>query len=281
MRLPLQEFWSEQDDRMRPDSLVLIETPLPGAVLLTLNRPEALNALSVALCRELTATLARLSADEGVRVVVLTGSGRAFCAGLDLTDLSGVTGTELAALVTSPDFDVVAAVRRFPGVVVGAVNGFAVTGGFELALACDVLLASTDARFADTHGRVGVLPGWGLSQRLPRLIGALRAKELSLSCKFLDAAKAEAWGIVNRVVPPAELLPQALALAEDMLEVPPPILRSYKRVIDDGLAGTLDHGLRLERGRSEESFAALGPGALAARREAILTRGRARGGPTR
>jgi enoyl-CoA hydratase len=131
-----------------------------------------------------------------------------------------------------------------------SINGAAVTGGFELALACDLLIASETARFADTHARVGVLPGWGLSQRLPRLIGVNRAKELSLTGNFLSARQAESWGLVNRVVEPDRLLAVASALAADMLSASPEILVAMKRLIDDGAATTLNRGLEIERERS-------------------------------
>src|SRR5690606_38485955 len=129
---------------------------------------------------------------------------------------------------------------------IGAVNGFAITGGFELALMCDVLLASTAAKFADTHGRVGLLPVWGLSQKLPRIIGAARARELSFTGNFLDAETAERWGLVNHVLPPAELMPAALKLAHEMAQVEPALLQKMKRLIDDGLALPYADALRLE-----------------------------------
>ena len=248
---------------MTPDSgLLLVEQPFAGCAVLTLNRPQAANALSLALRRELVQAVDRCAADPEVRVLVLTGAGKAFCAGLDLKEL-GAAIDPTAALVSDPRTDPVLALRRFGGPIIAAVNGVAVTGGFELALACDVLLASTEARFADTHARVGVIPGWGLSQLLPRLIGPYRAKELSLTGNFIDAACAEAWGLINRVVPPAELLPQALALARDMLSVPPPMLLQYKRLINEGLQETLRAGLALEAGRSRAHAAALQAGSIA------------------
>src|SRR5206468_1937917 len=154
--------------RMNSEALVLLEQPFAGCVLLTLNRPQAANALSLALRHELVAAIERCAADPDIRVLVLTGAGKAFCAGLDLKEL-GASQDPSAALASGPELDPVLALRRFAGPVIGAINGVAVTGGFELALACDVLLASSSARFADTHARVGVIPGWGLSQLLPRL----------------------------------------------------------------------------------------------------------------
>jgi enoyl-CoA hydratase len=150
-----------------------------------------------------------------------------------------------------------------------------VTGGFELALACDVLIASNEARFADTHARVGIMPGWGLSQKLSRMIGIGRAKELSLTGNYLSAEQACAWGLVNRVVSPAELLPVCRALAHDMLSCDPDVLRGYKRVIDEGYAATFGDGLALEKRRSREHAASVTPEKIAARRALVQARGRA------
>jgi enoyl-CoA hydratase len=161
-----------------------------------------------------------------------------------------------------------------PQPVIGAINGYAITGGFELALGCDLLIASSEARFADTHARVGVLPGWGLSQRLARAIGIYRAKELSLTGNYLDAQRAYEWGLVSRVVPPAELMPTCLALARDMLSCEPDLLLGYKKIIDDGFATTFGEGMALESERSRAYARTVTPQALAARRDGVQDRGR-------
>ena len=155
--------------------------------------------------------------------------------------------------------------------IIGAIHGFAVTGGFEVALACDLLLASSNARFADTHARLGIVPGWGLSQRLPRLIGAGRAKELSLTGNYLDAATAEAWGLVNRVVPPGELLATAQQLARDILSCDRSAVLDVLRMMDECLATTLGDGLQIER-RINRGRAAVG--SVAERRSLVQQRGR-------
>ena len=188
-------------------------------VLVTLDRPEAMNALSRELRSRLHVAFVELDADDGVSVVVLTGAGRAFTAGLDLKELGRDPLGMGAANATGAEENPVLAIRQCRKPVIGAINGVAITGGFEVALACDVLIASTAARFADTHARVGIMPGWGLSQRLPRTIGVYRAKELSLSGNFLDAKTALAWGLVNRVVEPDELVPAAMKLAADMASI--------------------------------------------------------------
>ena len=256
---------------------VLIEKSPEGYAVLTLNRPGAMNALSRALRQELADAVDALEADPEVRVLILTGAGRAFTAGLDLKEL-GVKGLrDDAAAVSSMQEavqvgDPVRSIGRFSGPVIGAINGVAITGGFELALACDVLLASSEARFADTHARVGVMPGWGLSQKLSRIVGISRAKELSLTGNFLGAEQALAWGLVNRVVPPSQLLPQARALARDMLTALPHMLVAYKKVIDDGYAASFAQGMAIERERADANNGSVSPQDIEARREAVRAR---------
>ena len=236
--------------------------------LVTLNRPDAMNALSRALRAELHATLQRLDADPAVKVIVLTGAGeRAFTAGLDLKELGSDPDGLRAANATEPSENPAWAVIACRKPVIGAINGVAITGGFEVALACDVLIASTPAR-------VGITPGWGLSQKLSRLIGPYRAKELSLSGNFLDARTAEAWGLVNRVVAPEDLVPTALKLAADMATIDVDMLVTYKGMIDDGYETTLRQGLELEQSRSTAHNRQVTPEAVEARRAGIQARGR-------
>ena len=253
----------------------LVKIERDGAIAtVTLNRPEALNALSRALRNDIYRTFDRLADDASVEVAILTGAGRAFTAGLDLKELGGETGTgDGLDAVTSTDIS--EAVARFDRPLIGAINGFAITGGFELALMCDFMIASTHARFADTHGRVGVVPGWGLSQRLPRIIGIQRAKELSLTGNFLDAQTAYTWGLVNRVVAPDELLPTCKALARDILSTEPKTRREIKRLIDAGWSTTFGEGMRLELEASRaHSRTEVTPERVAARRADIQQRGR-------
>jgi len=222
---------------------VVLERHPAGYAVLMLNRPEKLNALSMELRGELVAAIEELRRDPAVRVLILTGAGRAFCAGLDLNELSKAEGNSARAF----ELDAVAALLKFEGPVIGAINGVAATGGFEIAMACDILLASTEAQFADTHAKVGLLPGWGLSVRLPRRIGLHRAKELAFTARFVSAAEAAEWGLVNRVVPPEELLGQARAMAEQMLAVVPEILVKYKKLLDTGFGRPAGEALVSER----------------------------------
>ena len=257
------------------EELVLVEIA-DGVGTVTLNRPEAMNALSKALRARLYEVMIAIDADDDVRAVVLTGAGeRAFTAGLDLKELGSQPGALGSANATGADENPVKAIELCRKPVIGAINGVAITGGFEVALACDILIASEQARFADTHARVGVMPGWGLSQKLSRLIGVSRAKELSLSGNFLDAATAERWGLVNRVVPAAELLPTAQRLARDIASADAGFIAAYKRLIDDGFARPFGEAMALEHERSSAANRAVTPEAVEARRAAVQERGRA------
>lgn len=246
-----------------------------GIAVVTLNRPEAMNALSKALRSELYKAMVALDADDEVSVVILTGAGtRAFTAGLDLKELGSEPGATGAANAEGADENPVKAIELCRKPVIGAINGVAITGGFEVALACDVLIASENARFADTHARVGIMPGWGLSQKLSRLIGLYRAKELSLTGNFLDAKTACDWGLVNRVVPADELLTVAKKLAADMATIPVETLSLYKSIIDEGYGLAFTEAMALENRRSTANNRAVTPEAVEARRAAIQARGR-------
>ncbi|MFC3070034.1 enoyl-CoA hydratase [Phenylobacterium soli] len=255
--------------------MLLVEKPREGVAVVTFNRPEAMNALSKALRAALNKAFRELDADPAVKVIILTGAGeRAFTAGLDLKELGTDPLGMGAANATSPDENPALAVLDCKKPIIGAINGVAITGGFEVALACDVLLCSTNARFADTHARVGITPGWGLSQKLSRAIGPYRAKELSLTGNFLSAQQAYDWGLVNRVVEPAELMPAALKMAEEMASIETDMLLTYKAMIDDGYKVSLGEGLKLEHDRSVVHNAKVTPEMVEARRAGVQARGR-------
>ena len=257
---------------------VLMLEKADGIATLTLNRPQAMNALSRELRLEIVSAFASLQNDPAAHVVILTGADRAFCAGMDLKELSRTSEPLQEPQPTKGSMDVVRIMEAFDRPIIGAINGFAITGGFELALACDVLIASSDARFADTHARMGVMPGWGLSQKLSRVIGIYRARELSLTGNYLSAQQAEAWGLVNRVVAPDDLLPTCHALAKDMLSCPPDMLRNMKRVINEGYARTLGDGLQLESTAWREQVRGVTPEAIATKVEGVKHRGRTQTG---
>lgn len=246
-----------------------------GVAVVTLNRPQAMNALSKSLRAQIAETMRALDADDSVRAVVITGVGtRAFTAGLDLKELGNDAGAISDATTNDPQANPVKAIELCQKPVIGAINGVAITGGFEVALACDVLIASENARFADTHARVGIMPGWGLSQKLSRIVGLSRAKELSLTGNFIDAATAERWGLVNRVVPATELISEATALARDMAGIETNFIQAYKKLIDDGYATGLTDGLLLEHKRSTAANASVKAADVEAQRAAVQARGR-------
>ena len=238
-----------------------------GTGIVTIDRPQVMNALSLTVRRGLVAAIRQLEGDERIRVIVLTACGqRAFCAGLDLGELATTPGVLSEENQNDAAFDPVLALLSCAKPTIAAVNGVAITGGLELAMSCDMILASDTARFADTHGKVGVLPGWGLSQKLARTVGLARAKEMSFSGRFVDARTALDWGLVNRVVPPDRLLSDVLELAAQIARTPADYLRQYKALMDDGYAGTLAEGLDLEAHRAHAHNAALKPISLDLRR---------------
>jgi enoyl-CoA hydratase len=223
-----------------------------GAVaVLTLDRPEARNALSAELIIALRSAFADLGSDDTVRAVVLTGADPAFCAGLDLKEVAG-SGANLG-LVDG----VGGAWAQIGKPVVAAVNGVAVTGGLEIALSCDLRIASERAVFADTHARVGVMPGWGLTVRLPQVVGQARALEMSLAGTRVDAATALSWGLVNHVVPHGELLSTALDIARRMTEPEPVAASTLLRMYRDAAELPLGEALRRESGESQAWIAAM------------------------
>lgn len=251
------------------DILLLEKTPL-GVATVTLNRPQVMNALNSALREALVRTLRQLAGDPDVRVLILKGNGKAFCAGLDLAELS-TNGLP----ASGPHNDPISALESMPCPTIAVVQGVAITGGLELALACDMVLAGNSARFADTHVRMGVLPGWGLSQKLSRLVGKGRAMELSMSGNFVDAELAQRWGLVNRLIPDPDLHDRALALANDMATAPPEMAQAYKRLIVDGYQLPMGEALALERQRSREWASELTSAQLSHASQSVKQRGRA------
>jgi enoyl-CoA hydratase len=238
----------------------------------TLNRPAARNALNPELLQELPRTIAALDARDEIAAIVLTGADPAFCAGLDLKVLS-TTPAEGAALMP-PEQRGPLGPHTTP--IIGAINGPCVTGGLELALACDFLVASERARFADTHARVGILPGWGLSVLLPAAIGERRARQMSLTGNYVDAPTALAWGLVNEVVEHAALLPRARRLGADIATVSPATVAAYRAMYDD-----VGDGSRAEAWQTEHEISTrwlherFNRADLAGARSTIQERGRA------
>jgi enoyl-CoA hydratase len=249
---------------MTDDDVLLIDTE-DRVRTLTLNRPQARNALSSALRTQFFGALRDAEADDAVDVVIVTGADPVFCAGLDLKELGD--SSQL------PDIS-----PQWPPMtkpVIGAINGAAVTGGLELALYCDILIASEQARFADTHARVGLLPTWGLSVRLPQKVGVGMARRMSLTGDYLSAADALRAGLVTEVVPHDQLLASARRIAASIVgnnqNAVRALLASYHR-IDDASTGP---GLTIEAASATQWMSTATGDDIAANRGAVLQRGRA------
>jgi enoyl-CoA hydratase len=251
---------------------VLVDRRGPVGIL-TLNRPERRNAITPELLTRLHEGVRAFDADETVRAIVLTGADPAFCAGLDLAALAGGERFGVDQPANAPAQRGALPATGTP--VIAAVNGPAVTGGLELVLACDIVLASDRATFADTHARVGVVPGWGMSVLLPAAIGVRRAMEMSLSGNYVDAATASSWGLVNRVVPHDALLDAAVALGEDIAGGQPDavaaLLALYRQTTsvspDEGWAIEADTSRRWWRERMDAE-------AIGQRAGSVVERGR-------
>ena len=243
---------------------------------ITLDRPEARNALNTEVLRLLPRFILEAEADDAVDVIILTGADPAFCAGVDLKEAAaGGQGDADAAI------GVVVESRQGPfpphnKPIIGAVNGVAVTGGLEVALGCDFLIASDRARFADTHARVGVMPGWGLTVLLPQAIGVRRAREMSTTGNYVDAAQALEWGLVNHVVAHDELLASCRALAADIVSNDQAGVRQILGTYREVVATTVSEGWEIE-GRRAAAWPGnrWDPDEIAKRRQAVVDRGRA------
>ncbi len=232
----------------------LIVTKEDGIARVTINRPKAHNALSKETNEELKAVALQLGQDSSIRVVVLRGSGeKSFCAGADLKERKGVSAAE-----TGPYVDAIAgainAWARIPQPTIAVVNGFAFGGGMEMAIACDLRIASENAVFGLTEVRLGIMPGAGGTQRLPRLIGVAAAKELILLGKRFDAARALALGLVMEVVPLATLDAAVDAIVEQLQLCAPLSTQMAKQAIDRGVEVGIEEGLRIERSCYEKTL---------------------------
>ncbi|GMH28551.1 hypothetical protein Nepgr_030394 [Nepenthes gracilis] len=235
---------------MSSENLVLVNREPSGVAYVTINRPKSLNSLTKPMISDLARAFKSLDADDSVKVIVLSGSGRAFCSGIDLTAAEEVFKGDLKDAET----DFVAQMERCRKPIIGAIAGFAVTAGFEIALACDILIAAKGTKFIDTHARFGIFPSWGLSQKLSRIIGPNRAREVSLTAMPLSAEQAEKWGLVNHLVEVSELLKKAREVAEAIVKNNQDFVLRYKSVINDGLKLNLGDALALEKERGHDYY---------------------------
>jgi enoyl-CoA hydratase/carnithine racemase len=220
-----------------------------GAItIITLNRPASLNALTPLMIRELKNALKIISADNNCKVLILKGAGRAFSAGVDLKAMneSLVGGQFTSYEIIQEGNEIANILRMMPQPAIVQVHGHCYTGATELMMFFDLIVASEDAKIGDTHAKWGIMPTWGMTQRLPRLVGIMKAKELSFTCKPISGKEAERIGLVNRAVPLEELDKTVLELANDILQNSAQTIAALKHLYNEGIHTTLEEGLKIE-----------------------------------
>jgi|SRR6516164_5599718 len=256
--------------------VVLVDIADRVAVI-TLNRPEQRNALNRAVRRALPAAITQCDTDDGIDVLILTGADPAFCAGVDLKEFGSgqVEQGEGFAEVGDGRTPFRGALPPHTKPLIGAVNGVAVTGGFEVALNCDFLIGSTQARFADTHARVGVMPGWGLTVLLAQRIGVARAKQMSVTGNYIDASTALDWGLLNEVVEHNRLLSYCKQLAADIVSNDQAGVRRMIQTYNEVTGTTVDQGWDIEQRVSRDwEGPGFDPASIETRRTKVVERGR-------
>jgi enoyl-CoA hydratase/carnithine racemase len=227
---------------------LLLDRPADGIVVLTFNRPQVMNALDLATMRAFAEAVALLAGDAALRAVILTGAGaEAFCSGGDLVELQGYPTEENALAMITLMGDALLALERLPVPVIAAVNGYALGGGSEIALACDLRVIDQQTRMGMVQVRHGLTPGWGAGQRLLRLVGYARAMDMLLRGRVMRAPEIDALGLANRVVEPGMALAEALNFAREIAQLPPEVVRSIKVLLQAGLNQPYEAALQTER----------------------------------
>ena len=238
---------TSQDESVQnggPDFETILLERTGRVAVITLNRPKALNALNSQVLVDVSAALDLLENDEGIGAVVLTGSERAFAAGADIKEMQTKSYMDMFLTDHFAGWDRLAAFRK---PIIAAVAGYALGGGCELAMMCDLLIAADTAKFGQPEIKLGVIPGMGGSQRLTRFVGKSKAMDMCLTGRMMDAAEAERSGLVSRVVPAAELVEEALAAAAKIASLSRPSVLMAKEAVNRALETTLEEGLRFER----------------------------------
>jgi enoyl-CoA hydratase len=223
---------------------VVILTREQGYALIQLNRPDVLNAISLQLMTDLVAALEESDADDAVKCMIITGNDRAFAAGADIREMAEATATEM---LRRDQFALWERIRKVSKPVIAAVGGFALGGGCELAMACDMIIASETARFGQPEITIGVIPGAGGTQRLTRAVGKAKAMEMVLTGRMITADEALRWGLINKVVPAESLLPEARPWAAGLASAPPLAVRLAKEAVLKSFDTTIEGGLAFER----------------------------------
>jgi len=237
-----------------PEDKEVVQFSKQGHVgLITLNRPGAMNSLNGALCSKLTEIIEAIERDDDIRVAVITGAGgKAFCAGIDLTERKGMSDEDVSALRKFVIFPLYRRLEEMSKPLIGAINGLALGGGAEIALLCDIRIASENAGFGQTEVKWGIIPGAGACQRLPAIIGVGRAKELLLTGKVINAGEGERVGLYNLVTTSQDLLSQAIEMAHMIAENGPVAVRQIKKAINLGTENNL--AIALDREASEVCY---------------------------
>ena len=224
----------------------------PAVALIQLNRPKELNALNTQLMQELRDTLQQLDKNESVRVVIITGNEQAFAAGADIKQMSDKSAIYMLVIDQFSTWD---QIRRIKKPIIAAVSGFALGGGCELAMMCDMIIASETAKFGQPEIKIGVMPGAGGTQRLTKAIGKAKAMELILTGRFITAEEAQAYGLVNKVVPVEMYLYEATQLAKEIAQMSPIAAQLAKEAVNRSFETHLDEGLSFERKNFYLTFA--------------------------
>lgn len=226
----------------------ILVTTQDGVATITLNRPQALNAITPTMLAELKQAIDDAGADPAVRVIVLTGEGRAFSAGVDLKALNEVKleAGAVGGVLDNPARALIQSIQTVPKPVIAKVNGFCFTGALELVLACDLVLVAEEAKLGDTHAKWGLRPTWGMSSRLPAAVGLAKAKELSYTARTIKGADAAALGIANRAVPLVELDAAVDALVAEITPNSPDSIAAYKRLYNEGAAAPVRQAVAFE-----------------------------------
>ncbi|HEY9446757.1 MAG TPA: enoyl-CoA hydratase-related protein [Burkholderiales bacterium] len=224
-------------------SVVVTEQPAPGVALIRINRPEARNALNLEVRRLIAQHLTAYGEDPGVRCIILTGNEKAFAAGADIKEMATAGSIEMLQRGVHKLWRATAAC---PKPVIAAVNGFALGGGCELAMTCDIIIAGESARFGQPEVKIGIIPGGGGTQRLPRAVGKYKAMKYLLTGDLFGAKEASEMGLVSEVVPDAEVEKRAIAMAQQIAELPPLAIELVKETVLRGMDAALDAGLALE-----------------------------------
>ncbi len=221
-----------------------------GIGRITLNRPEAMNAITTSMLAELTIAVGKAGGDDEVRVITLTGAGRAFCAGVDLKSLGSrkLEHGKVGDILDIPARELIQTIRAVPKPVIAVVNGFCFTGAMEIMLACDIVIASEEAKIGDTHSKWGLRPTWGMSARLPRRVGFLKAREMSFTAEAVTGREAERIGLVNRAVPADRLEDTLRELACGIMANSSESVAAYKYLYNSNESMLLDMSLELEFG---------------------------------